>query len=201
VCSLLVVSGATVFTMGMINVGELLLAREALDLGNSEFSMLVAAMGVGIAAGSLLGCGGGAACKLKRNFLRGLCLCGAAAVAAGLAPTFGVVLVAFAAMGIGNGAVLSYEGVLLQTVVPDHLLGRLFGVKNALVSWCFAGAFSSAGALAVTIGPRALFVLAGVGTLAACSYGAFRLRSAWAVPAPPQSRSPAPSAAPEPLPA
>jgi MFS family permease len=186
--SLLVVSGATVFTMGMINVGELLLAREALALGNSEFSMLVAAMGVGIAAGSLLGCAGGAVCTLKRNFLRGLCLCGAAAIAAGLAPSFGVALAAFAAMGIGNGAVLSYEGVLLQTLVPNHLLGRIFGVKNAVVSWCFAAAFSSAGALAVTIGPRALFVLAGAGTLAACSYGALRLRSVWTEPGSPASR-------------
>jgi predicted MFS family arabinose efflux permease len=177
--SFLIISGATVFTMGLVNVDELLLARNALGLGDSQFSALVAAMGGGIAAGSLLGSAGGAADKLKRNFLRGILCCGVAAVAAGLAPSFAVALVAFGAMGIGNGAVIAHEGVLLQTVVPDHALGRMFGVKNALVSWCFAASFASAGALAVAIGPRGLFVLAGAGTLAACSYGTIRLRTAW----------------------
>jgi hypothetical protein len=180
--SLLVVSGATVFTMGMINVAELLLAREALGVGNSEFSMLVAAMGAGIAAGSLFGCSGGAVATLKRNLLRGILICGGAVIAAGLAPNYWVALLAFAAMGVGNGAILSYEGVLLQTVVPDHLLGRFFGIKNSVVSWCFAGAFLSGGALTAAIGPRALFVLAGVGTLAVCWYGSVKLRSAWTEP-------------------
>jgi MFS family permease len=177
--SLLVVSGAAVFTMGMINVAELLLARDALGLSNSGFSILVAAMGAGIVVGSLFGASGGTVQTLKRNFLRALLLCGVAATVAGLAPAFPVAFVAFAAMGIGNGAVLSYEGVLFQTVVPDHLLGRFFGVKNSIVSWCFGGAFLSGGALTAAIGPRALFMLAGAGTLAACWFGSIKLRSAW----------------------
>jgi MFS family permease len=180
--SLLVVSGATVFTMGMINVAELLLAREALGVGNSEFSMLVAAMGAGIAAGSLFGCSGGAVAKLKRNLLRGILICGAAVIVAGLAPAYWVALLAFATMGVGNGVILSNEGVLLQTVVPDHLLGRFFGIKNSVVSWCFAGAFLSGGALTAAIGPRALFVFAGAATLAVAWYGGVKLRSAWSEP-------------------
>jgi MFS family permease len=180
--SLLVVSGATVFTMGMINVAELLLAREALGVGNSQFSMLVAAMGAGIAAGSLLGCSGGAVATLKRNLLRGILICGTAVIVAGLAPVYWIALLAFAAMGVGNGVILSNEGVLLQTVVPDHLLGRFFGIKNSVVSWCFAGAFLLGGALTAAIGPRAMFVLAGAATLVVCWYGSIRLRSAWHEP-------------------
>jgi MFS family permease len=185
--SLLVISGATVFTMGMINVAELLLARDVLGVGNSEFSMLVAAMGAGIALGSLAGCSGGSIAKLKRNFLRGILLCGSAVIVAGLAPSFEVALVAFAAMGIGNGVILSYEGVLLQTVVPDDLLGRFFGIKNSVVSWCFAAAFLSGGALTAAIGPRALFVIAGIGTLGVCAYGSLKLRTAWTEPVPAES--------------
>jgi MFS family permease len=185
--SLLAASGWSAMSMGMINVGELLLARDALGLGDSEFSLLVAVMGAGIAGGSLLGSSGGDPGRLKRGFLRGLWLCAAAVVAAGLAPNFTVALVAFAAMGIGNGAVLTYEGVLLQTVVPDELLGRLFGVKNALVAWCFAGAFISAGAIAATFGPRALFVLAGAGTLAAWAFASVALRDAWVEPRRPEA--------------
>jgi MFS family permease len=181
--SLLAISGATVFTMGMINVAELLLARDALGLGNSEFSVLLAATGGGIALGSLLGCSGGPVAKLKRNLLRGILLCGGAVIVAGIAPSFPVALVAFAAIGIGNGAVLSCEGVLFQTVVPDALLGRFFGIKNSIVSWCFGAAFLSGGALTAAIGPRALFVIAGAGTLATCGFGAIKLRTAWSSPA------------------
>ena len=77
-------------------------------------------------------------------------------------------------MGIGNGMIISYEGVLLQTVVPDNLLGRFFGIKNSIVSWCFAVAFLSGGALTAAIGPRAVFAIAGVGTLAMCGYGSLQ---------------------------
>jgi MFS family permease len=177
--SLLLAGGVAVISMGMINVGELLLVRDALGLGDSEFSILVAVMGAGIAAGSLTGSSGGTAGSLKQRFLFGLWLCSAAAVAAGLAPGFAVALIAFAAMGIGNGLALTYEGVLLQSVVPDELLGRLFGVKNALVSWCFAAAFFSAGAISSIFGPRALFVLAGAGTLAAWAFATVALRKTW----------------------
>jgi len=71
--------------------------------------------------------------------------------------------------------------------VPDHLLGRFFGIKNSVVSWCFAGAFLSGGALTAAIGPRALFALAGMSTLAVCGYGSVRLRSAWTEPVSPQT--------------
>jgi hypothetical protein len=98
-------------------------------------------------------------------------------------------------MGIGNGAVISYEGVIFQTVVPEHLLGRFFGIKNSIVSWCFGGAFLAGGALTAAIGPRALFVLAGAGTLATCWFGTIKLRSAWTEPAASETQ-PAASATP-----
>jgi MFS family permease len=177
--TLLLASSGVVACLGMVNVGELLLAREALGVGDAGFSVLVAAMGVGISAGSLLGSSGGAVDALKRRYLGGLLLCGAALAATGIAPGFAVALPAFAAVGVGNGLALVYERLLLQTVVPDELLGRVFGVKNALVSWSFAIAFVSAGGLAALVGPRALFILAGAGTLAAWAVASVALREAW----------------------
>jgi MFS family permease len=177
--TLLLASSGVVACLGMVNVGELLLAREALGVGDAGFSVLVAAMGVGISVGSLLGSSGGAVDVLKRRYLGGLLLCGAALAASGIAPTFAVALPAFAAAGLGNGVALVYERLLLQTVVPDALLGRVFGVKNALVSWSFAVAFVSAGGLAALLGPRALFILAGAGTVAAWAAAGVALRGAW----------------------
>ena len=193
--TLLLASSGVVACLGMVNVGELLLARESLGLGDAGFSLLVAAMGVGIAAGSLLGSAGGGIGTLKRRYLVGLALCGGALAASGFAPTFAVALPAFAAVGVGNGVALVHERLLIQSVVPDALLGRIFGVKNALVSWSFALAFVSAGGLAALVGPRALFVLAGAGTLAAWAAATLALRGAWA--AQPET-APAPVRVPEP---
>ena len=177
--TLLLASSAVIACLGMVNVGELLLAREALGVGDAGFSILVAAMGVGISVGSLLGSSGGGVEALKRRYLAGLLLCGGALALSGAAPTFAVAVPAFAAVGVGNGVALVHERLLLQTVVPDALLGRVFGVKNALVSWSFALAFVSAGGLAALVGPRALFALAGAGTLAAYAFSAIALRGAW----------------------
>ena len=132
--TLLLASTAFVVCLGMVNVAELLFAREALGASDAQFSLLVAAMGIGIVAGSLYRGGKGPLPTLKRRYLAGILLGGGGLVAASAAPSFAIAMVAFAAVGVGNGVALLYERVLLQTTIPDDLLGRVFGVKNALVS-------------------------------------------------------------------
>ena len=84
--TLLLASSAFVACLGMINVGELLLAN-ALGANASEFSILVAAMGIGVAGGSLLGARGTQLAVLKRGYLTGLLLASVALVLAGVAPS------------------------------------------------------------------------------------------------------------------
>jgi Transmembrane secretion effector len=177
--TLLLASTAFVLCLGMVNVAELLFAREALHAGDTEFSLLVAAMGVGIVLGSLYRGGRGPLPVLKRRYLAGILLGGGGLIAAGTAPAYPIALVAFAAVGVGNGVALLHERVLLQTTIADELLGRVFGVKNALVSWSFALSFLSAGALAAALGARAVLVIAGVGALAAWAVAARALRGVW----------------------
>ena len=56
---------------------------------------------------------------LKRRFLGGLALVGAGFIACGIAPAFAAAVPAFALAGIGNGLLLVYERLLIQTTVDD----------------------------------------------------------------------------------
>lgn len=158
-------SAAALFFGGVFNVGELLFATEELDLGGAGYSALVAMFGLGFIVGSLTGSGGGTPDHLRRRFLQGTGLMGFGFLLTGLAPTFGVALITFALAGAGNGMLLVHERVIVQNTVSDSLLGRAFGVKDALASWAFGSAFFAAGALLTAIDSRQLIIGVGVGGL------------------------------------
>ena len=182
--ALLLSSSAFVLFLGMLDVGELVLARDVLGASDAQFAVLVAVMGIGITVGSALGKGGGSAALLKHRYLLGLLLTGAGLVLASLTTVYAVGLVAFAITGLGNGLGLVHERLLLQATVPDEQLGRVFGVKSSLVSWTFGAAFVSGGALLALAGPRLLFLIAGTGAVVAWAIAARALRDRWAAPVP-----------------
>lgn len=192
--TVLLSSAAVILFAGMLNVGELLLARDELGAGDSGFALLVATFGVGIIGGSLAGGRGGSAATLKRRFLAGMVATAAGLAAAGLAPEYALALGAFLLTGIGNGLVLVHVRLIIQTTVPDRVRGRIFGVRDALDSWAFAGAFVAAGALVAVVGTRSLFLIAGAGTLVVWAVAALALRGAWEGPGATTRPQPAPAA-------
>jgi MFS family permease len=173
-----------------------LLATDSFGAGETGFSVLVAASGVGIIAGSLLVSRGGPAASMKRMFVISIALQGAAFAAAGVTPAFFLAATAFLLAGFANGIEIASSRVLIQTSVPDELLGRVFGVDNALVSAAFATAFVAGGALVAAFGPRALITGAGVATLGVFVLALWSLRRAW-----PETAPAAPQATPAPAPA
>jgi hypothetical protein len=185
---LIAASSSILLFAGFFNVGELLLAKDTLGAGASGYSVLVAVFGIGVVAGSLAGSRGGSINEIGTRYLGGLLLVAVAFVACGLAPVYGAALGAFAAAGVGNGLVLVHERLLLQQLVPDHLMGRVFGVKDTLASWALGGGFVCAGLLLPLIDTRVLFVLAGAGVLAVWAAASLALRPLWAsgraIPAP-----------------
>ena len=84
----------------------------------------------------------------------------------GLAPGLAAALVTFTLAGFGNGLLLVHERVIVQETVPDDVLGRAFGIKDALASWAFGTAFLAAGALLTVLSPRALIAVSGAGVMA-----------------------------------
>lgn len=177
--TLLASSAAFVVCLGMVNVGELLLAR-SLGASDSQFSLLVAAMAAGIVVGSLLGSRSGSPSTLKRRYLTGLLMCGVALVLSGSVPSVWAAMPAFAVIGVGNGLGLVNQRVLIQTVVADSQLGKAFGMTKSLASWALMAAFLGGGALVAAVGPRWMFVLAGAGALIAWSLASSALRQHWA---------------------
>jgi MFS family permease len=177
--TVIVASGAMLLFAGLFNVAELPYAVKELDAGNAGFGALTAIYGLGFVVGSLSGSRGGEAPVLKRRFLGGLALVGAGFIACGIAPGFPAAVPAFALTGIGNGLLLVYERLLIQTTVDDSVMARTFGVRDGLSAWAFAAAFLAAGGLIDGLGVRTVLVVAGVGGLLVWALSALALRQTW----------------------
>jgi MFS family permease len=175
----LLASGVALFFGGFFNVGEVLLATEELDVGDSGYSILVTAYGIGFIVGSLAGGRGGTLRELKWRYLAGMVLMACGFAASGVAPTIGFALFTFMVGGFGNGLMLVYERLLIQALVPDALSGRVFGVKDALTAWAWALAFlAGAGALSI-VGTRTMVAVAGAGVLITWVASWLALRGTW----------------------
>jgi len=177
--AVIVASGAMLLSAGLFNVAELPFATDELDAGNAGFGALTAIYGLGFVGGSLSGSRGGEAAVLKRRFLGGLALVGAGFIACGLAPDFAVAAPAFALAGVGNGLLLVYERLLIQTTVDDSVMARTFGVRDGLSAWAFCAAFVAGGGLVEALGVRTVLVAAGVGGLVVWAISSIALRHAW----------------------
>jgi predicted MFS family arabinose efflux permease len=177
--TLMIGSSIAVLSVGMINVGELQLAKVTLHAGNAGFSALVAISSLGIVAGSLAATGGGGSHRLKRRYLVGLASMAGGILAAGFAPVFGAAVIAFAVAGTANGLAAAHEQLLVQRTAPEAALGRVFGIKNTLISGAFGSSFLLGGLLASLAGTRTLFLVAGTGLLCAWAWSVRGLRAEW----------------------
>jgi MFS family permease len=175
---IMLATATALFFGGLFNVAELPFAQQELGAGQAAFSILATAYGVGFVVGSLEGSAGGEMPKLKRWFLLGVLVMGVGFLGSGLAPSYAVAMVTFSAAGIGNGLLLVHERLLIHTMVPDRLLARIFGTKDALTAWAFGLAFLSAGAIISVIGVRSAIVVAGVGVLVVWAFSIAALRRA-----------------------
>jgi MFS family permease len=190
--AVVVASGAMLLFAGLFNVAELPFATDELGAGDAAFAVLAAVYGLGFVIGSISGSRGGHPAVLKRRYLGGLGLVGAGFVACGLAPGLAAALPAFALAGVGNGLILVYERLLIQTTVPDAVMARVFGAKDGLTAWAFAAAFVAAGALIEALGVRTVLIVAGIGGLVVWTVSSLVLRHAWVetTPAPDEALRP-----------
>jgi MFS family permease len=187
--TIILASSAVLMFAGMFNVAELLFAKNELDAGDSGFSILVALGGAGIVIGSALGARAGSLAEQRRRYLAGILLLGTALLALSVTPRFLIACPVVVLVGAGNGLVLVYGRVLLQQIVPERLLGRVFGIKDAALSGAFGIAFVTAGALVSLLGTRSLLLIAGAGAAAVWAGAALLLRRSWPaeLPAPAES--------------
>lgn len=93
--------------------------------------------------------------------IAGLVLHGAALVAAGLAPSYPMLLIAFFLGGIGNAVFHPADFSILSSNVRDSHLGRAFSVHTFCGSIGYAAAPVAMGTLAVALGWQGALVAAG----------------------------------------
>lgn len=163
---LLVVAALVVLTGAMFNVLAPVLATGALRAGGSGYGLLMAVYGTGMVAGSWINARAGSAIsRLRRRWLFGIALSGVAMAGAALAPSFAVAVAAFMLVGLAENLLVGPEMRLVQELVAERLLGRVFGLKDVLENVAFVTAFLAAGALLAVAGVREVFVGAGLLTL------------------------------------
>lgn len=180
------VGALVVLTGAMFNVLAPLFATGPLHAGGSGYSVLMALYGLGMVAGSWTNARMGSDIEdLRRRWLVGIALSGMAMAVAALAPNFPLALMAFTLIGLGENLLVGPETRLMQEMVTERLLGRVFGLKDVLENIAFVAAFLGAGALVSLAGVRPVFVGAGLVTIALAAVGAvaFRTRRAVGVPA------------------
>ena len=184
-------STAAVLCIGMTNVGEVVLARDVLDVGGSGLAMLMTAGGVGTVIGSLAARFKGT-WEWRRAYVVGLGCMACDLLACSALPSFWVLLPIFVLGGFGNGFALVHDRLLLSHAVPESLHGRLFALQKTCTSFAFAASFLGAGALIAGAGVQIAFLCAGLGLVAVVAAVSPRLRAAW--PAPGRPSAPAAAA-------
>jgi MFS family permease len=175
-------STAAVLCIGMTNVGEVVLAKEVLDVGGSGLAMLMTAGGVGTAIGSLAA-RFKVAWEWRRAYQVGLACMALDLLACAALPSFWLLLPVFVVGGFGNGFALVHDRLLLSHAAPETLHGRLFALQKTCTSMAFALSFLGAGALIAAGGVQIAFLSAGLGLMLVVATVSPRLRATWPAPA------------------
>jgi MFS family permease len=174
---LLSIATVSILAGALMNVAEPLLATGPLHAGSAGYSVLVAVYGAAMAAGSLATSRAGSNVnRLRRWLVTGLVVEGLGMIGSAAAPHLAWALMTFAATGAGNALLCGPEVRLLQELVTERLLGRAFGLRDALGNLAYVLAFVSAGAVLAALGVRAVFAIGGVTLLLLALSACLRLR-------------------------
>ena len=133
-CVQTVVAGATV-------VFTVVMAVKILETGPKGVGYLDSAFGVGAIIGGLVAIGRAKKRKLASDLVLGVILWSIPLVAVWALPSVPVVFAAIIAMGFGNPLVDVNFATILQRIMPDDVLGRVFGaLEGALIGTMALGA-------------------------------------------------------------
>ena len=138
-----------------------LLAATHFD-GTRDFGFMEAAIAVGFLAGSLALAMFATRVRKGIAVAVGLMAMGACYAVIGLADVFWPVLVVFVVLGLANAGFLVAVDTYLQTVIPEALRGRVWGIRFTLTQGFYAVGVLAAGALAASVEIGTLFVACGL---------------------------------------
>jgi MFS family permease len=116
---------------GAGNVYEVAIALDLLHLGNGGVGLLGMALGVGGVIGGAVALLLAQRGKMARDFGLGITLWAAPLLLVAAWPSVASALVAMALIGLGNSVVDVNAETIVQRLVPDVVLGRVFGALDS----------------------------------------------------------------------
>jgi MFS family permease len=156
----------TVFVLLILGPLEVLLpfaVRDQLGGGPGDFGLVLAAFGIGGAAGALLI----SSRSLPRRYLTVMTLLwgvGALPILVlGLARELWVMMAGAAVVGLTSSAAMVIWGTLLQRRVPDHLRGRIASLDFFVSLLLMPVSMALAGPAGAVLGLTTVFLIAGIG--------------------------------------
>ncbi|MDI2132122.1 MFS transporter [Yinghuangia seranimata] len=158
---------AVVACNGVDDVALVFLATGPLGGGSVEVAVLLAAVGIGLFAGYLLLVRVSGLVPLGVLLVIGFAVSSAGNLLTGLAWGVGAAFTVQAVRGLGIAAMDVAANTLIQRTVPPGMLGRVFGAMYGAIGVAAALSYVCGGLLLDAVGPRAVFVAAGAGGLAA----------------------------------
>jgi MFS family permease len=151
-----------------INVAEVVLAKDVFSSGDLGYGVLVAATGLGLVVGSLVGGSWIAQRGLAVPYGVSIGLMALGFGAAAVAPNVWVAALVVIAAGAGNGVAVITNALLVQRGAPDRLRGRAFTVVMSVGYTVLGLGMVVAGPLTNAIGARAVWgISAGLAALGA----------------------------------
>jgi len=151
---------AQAFVRGCLNVLIVVAAFQVLDAGGETVGYMTAALGVGGLIGAIgaMALGGN---RLAVPFGIALVFWGLPIALMGPLPDLPFVLLMLAVVGAANSVEDVAAFTLLQRLIPDRILARVFGVVWSLAMGGVALGSIAAPALVQAVGPRLAFVAVG----------------------------------------
>jgi MFS family permease len=145
---------------GIVNVSEVVLAKEALGTGDAGYGLMLTAMGCGLLLGSLRAGGAIERVSVRAAYLGAVTLMGIATAVVAAAPSLWVALPALVVAGFGNGVAIVGNVTLIQRGVVDSMRGRALTLAMSATSTAIGAGMIATGPLVVATGPRAAWGIA-----------------------------------------
>jgi MFS family permease len=163
--TVLVVWSIALAALASANTAQIFLAKDAYSAGDLGYGLIFGSIGLGLAIGSFAAGGWVERRSIGSVYAGSIVLNAAGLALAAVAPTVWVALPCFVLSGIGNGAAVVCNSVLVQRGAPDEIRGRVFTVIMSVNYALYGIGFLVAGPLTDSVGPR--WVFGGVGVVLA----------------------------------
>jgi MFS family permease len=143
-----------------ISVAEVVLAKDVFDAGDQGYGLMLTAMGVGLVLGGLWAGEWVGERGVRAPYVASIVAMAVGIGAAGAAPTVWVASALIVIAGIGNGAALVCNALLIQRGVADRARGRAFTLAMSASYAALGLGMVGAGPLTEAMGARAVWEIA-----------------------------------------